>query len=31
VRVVGPHLLYAQPEQERMDALLRIAGKEVGP
>ena len=30
-RVVGPHLLYTQPEQERMHALLRIAGKEVAP
>jgi len=28
-RVVGPRLLYTQPERERMDALLRIAGKEV--
>jgi len=29
VRVVGPRLLYTQPEQERMRTLLRIAGKEV--
>ena len=28
-RVVGPRLLYTQSEQERMHALLRIAGKEV--
>jgi pyruvate ferredoxin oxidoreductase alpha subunit len=27
--VVGPRLLYTQPEQERMQTLLRIAGKEV--
>jgi pyruvate ferredoxin oxidoreductase alpha subunit len=27
----GPRLLYTQPEQERMHALLRIAGKEVEP
>jgi hypothetical protein len=31
VRVVGPRLLYTQPEQERMATLLRIAGKEVRP
>src|SRR5262249_40993647 len=31
VRVSGPSLLYTQPEQERMRALLRIAGKEVEP
>ena len=31
VRVSGPRLLYTQPEQERMRALLRIAGKEVEP
>lgn len=28
-RVVGPCLLYTQPEWERMHTLLRIAGKEV--
>ena len=28
-RLRGPRLLYTQPEQERMRALLRIAGKEV--
>ena len=28
-RVVGPRLLYTQPEWERMHTLLRIAGKEV--
>ena len=31
VRVSGPRLLYTQHEQERMRALLRIAGKEVEP
>ena len=30
-RMVGPRLLYTQPEQERMRALLRIAGKELEP
>lgn len=30
-RVVGPRLLYTQPERERMHTLLRIAGKEVEP
>ena len=25
----GPRLLYTQPEQDRMQDLLRIAGKEV--
>jgi pyruvate ferredoxin oxidoreductase alpha subunit len=29
-RQQGPRLLYTQPELERMHALLRIAGKEVG-
>jgi hypothetical protein len=29
--MVGPRLLYTQPEQERMRALLRIAGKELEP
>jgi pyruvate ferredoxin oxidoreductase alpha subunit len=28
-RLGGPRLLYTQPEQERMQTLLRIAGKEV--
>jgi pyruvate ferredoxin oxidoreductase alpha subunit len=28
-RLVGPRLLYTQPEQERLWRLLRIAGKEV--
>ena len=27
--LVGPRLLYTQPEQERLQTLLRIAGKEV--
>jgi pyruvate ferredoxin oxidoreductase alpha subunit len=27
--LVGPRLLYTQPEQERMQTLLRIAGKEI--
>jgi len=31
VRVSGPRLLYTQPEQDRMRALLRIAGKEGEP
>jgi pyruvate ferredoxin oxidoreductase alpha subunit len=29
-RLVGPRLLYTQPEQERLQTLLRIAGKEGG-
>lgn len=27
--IAGPRLLYTQPEQERMQTLLRIAGKEI--
>ena len=27
--VESPRLLYTQPEQERMQTLLRIAGKEI--
>jgi hypothetical protein len=29
-RLAGPRLLYTQPEQERLQTLLRIAGKEGG-
>jgi hypothetical protein len=28
IRLVGPQLLYTQPEWERMYTLLRIAGKD---